>query len=180
MGLALGGAGPDRPPGHGVRDVLRRDRVEPLAAHREPEREHLQQHLASAPQAGVHVAGAVEVGVVDQALPAGGRARLLEVHAHRHAEVGLQPLRLLAQPAGVFERGVGVVHAARTHDHEQAVVLAVEHPADLVAAAQNDVGVLAGHRLLAQDDLGAGQRNGLVDPRVADLVGRPGRASQLF
>ena len=47
-----------------------------------PSVEHLEQQLAGDPQAGVDVAGAVEVRVVDQALPAGRRPRLLEVDPH--------------------------------------------------------------------------------------------------
>ena len=50
-----------------------------------PSAEHLEQQLARHPQAGVDVAGAVEVRIVDQPLPAGRRPRLLEVDAHRHA-----------------------------------------------------------------------------------------------
>src|SRR3954453_11846904 len=40
VGLALRGASPDRPPGHAVGDVLRRDRVEELAADRQPAVQH--------------------------------------------------------------------------------------------------------------------------------------------
>ncbi len=43
-------------------------------------------------QTGVDVAGAVEVRIVDQALPADRRARLLEVHAHHDQQVGGQAL----------------------------------------------------------------------------------------
>jgi hypothetical protein len=54
----------------------------------------------------VHVAGAVEVGIVDQPLPAGRRARLLEVDPHRDADVVAQLGR--ARPApGVVDRGLG-------------------------------------------------------------------------
>ena len=90
--LALGRARADRPPGDGVGDVLRRDRVEELAADRQAEVEHLEQQRARDAQAGVDVAGAVEVGIVDQALPAGRRPRLLEVDPHRDQQVLAQLL----------------------------------------------------------------------------------------
>ena len=91
--LALGRAGADRSPGDGVGDVLRRDRVEELAADRQPEVQHLEQQLAGHAQAGVDVAGVVEVGIVDQALPAGRRPRLLEVDAHHDEQVVAQLVR---------------------------------------------------------------------------------------
>ena len=59
--LALGRAGADRSPRDRVGDVLRRDRVEELAADREPEPEHAEQHAARHPQPGVDVPGPVEV-----------------------------------------------------------------------------------------------------------------------
>ena len=113
VGLALGGARADRAPGDRVGDVLRRDRVEELAADRQPELDHLEQQLAGDPQAGVDVAGAVQVRVVDQALPAGRRPRLLEVDAHHDQQSSLQLARPRAQPAGVVERRLRVVDAAR-------------------------------------------------------------------
>ena len=89
-----------------------------------PRLEHLEQQAAGPAQALVDVARAVEVRVVDHALPAGGGARLLEVDAHGHAQLARELVRLLAQPARVVERGIHVVDAARAdHDHE-AVVLA--------------------------------------------------------
>ena len=65
-------------------------------ADRQPEVEHLEQQRARHAQARVDVAGAVQVGVVDQALPAGRRARLLEVDAHRDQQVVAQLARALA------------------------------------------------------------------------------------
>ena len=53
-----------------------------------PSVEDVEEQAARGPQAGVDVAGAVEVRVVDQALPAGRRARLLEVDAHHDEQVG--------------------------------------------------------------------------------------------
>jgi hypothetical protein len=75
------------------------------------------------------------VRVVDHALPARRRAWLLEVDAHRDAEVVTQLGGLPAQPARVVERGVEVVDAAGPDDDQQSVVLAVEDPVHLGAAA---------------------------------------------
>ena len=88
----------------------------------EPEREHLEQQPARHVEARVDVARAVEVRVVDHALPARRRARLLEVDAHREAQVVAQLGRERGEAVRVVDRGLDVVDAARPDDHEQAVV----------------------------------------------------------
>src|ERR1700722_5738038 len=71
-----------RPPGPGVGDVVGGEGVEPLAADRQSRRHDVEQQPARGPQAAVDVVCAVHARVVDQALPPGHRARLLEVHPH--------------------------------------------------------------------------------------------------
>ncbi len=168
MDLALGRARADRAPGDGVGDVLRRDRVEELAADRQSQREHLEQQLARGAQARVDVAGAVEVRVVDQALPAGRRARLLEVHAHRHDEVGTELGRLQAEPAGVLERRSRVVDAARPDDDEQAVVGALQDRVGVGAPLHDDLGELGAQRQALDQAGGRRQRRDPLDAAVAD------------
>jgi hypothetical protein len=128
--LALGGPRTDRAPGHRVRDVLRRDRVEPFAAHRQAEGDDVEQQLPGGAQAAVHVVPAVHVRVVDQPLPAGHGPRLLEVHPHDDQQVGAAAVAEEEQTACVLERGPWVVHRAGPGDHEQPVVGAVEDGAD--------------------------------------------------
>ena len=140
MDLALDGAGADRPPADGVGDVLRGDRIEELAADRQPECEHVEQQPPRHPQPSVDVGGAVEPRIVDQALPADRRARLLEVHAHRDAEVVAQPLGLGRQALGVLAAGVDVMDAAGSDDDQQPVVGAAENGTDLGSAADQDIG----------------------------------------
>jgi hypothetical protein len=85
--LRLGGARADRAPGHQVADVLRRDHVEELAArgHADPVDAH--QQVARDAQSLVDAEAAVQVGIVDEALPAHRGARLLEIHAHDHFQL---------------------------------------------------------------------------------------------
>ncbi len=124
--LALDRPRADSAPADRVGDVLRHDRVQKLAADRESVLQDPQQHLPSDAQAEVDVTRAVEMGIVDQALPARRRPWLLEVHAHRDAQILLELARLLRELLGVLERRVGIVDAARPDHHEQPVVLAVE------------------------------------------------------
>src|SRR5690606_12299267 len=96
--LALGRARADRAPGDEVGQVLRRRRVEQLAARGHAEPRDVDQQRARDAQALVDAAALVEVGVVDQALPADRGARLLEVDAHHDVERVAETLALFGQP----------------------------------------------------------------------------------
>ena len=170
MDLALGRAGADRPPRDGVGDVLRRDRVEELAADGQPELDHGQEQAARPAQARVHVARVVEVRVVDHPLPPRRRARLLEVDAHHDQEVFFELPRLLRKAARVVARRLGVVNGARADDHEEPVVLAVEDRRHLLAAADHELRPGRGQRQLVDELRRARQRLDLVDPAVANPV----------
>jgi hypothetical protein len=174
--LALGRPGADRPPGHGVGDVLGHDRVEELAAHGEAEREHVEEQSPRQAQAGVDVAGLVEVRVVDHALPADRRPRLLEVDAHGDAQLVGELARLGAEQPGVFEGRLAVVDAAGSHHDEQPVVLAVEDRRDLLAAPQDDFRLLGTERQLVEDQRRGEERDDVLYALVANLLWVSGKA----
>src|SRR5690606_1222272 len=111
--LALGGARADRAPGHQVGDVLRRDRVQVLATGRQAQVVDVAQQAAGDAQALVDAEAAVQVRVVDQALPADGGARFLEVHAHHDLQRVAEAVAQRAQAPGIFHRRVRVVDRAR-------------------------------------------------------------------
>ena len=73
-------------------------------------------------QALVDAEALVEVRIVDEALPADRRARLLEVDAHHDLERRRRSASRSAEPPRVVERGARVVDRARADDHEQPVV----------------------------------------------------------
>ena len=77
-------------------------------------------------QAVVDVEAAVEIGVVDQALPADGGARLLEIDAHDDLEPVAEALAERDEAAGVVEGGGGIVDGAGADDDGEAVIGAVE------------------------------------------------------
>jgi cobaltochelatase CobN len=96
----------------------------------------LEEELARQAQALVHVEGLVEARVVDEALPAHRRARLLEVHAHHDGEVVLQALALFLQALRVLDRRAVVVDRARAHHHQQPVVRAAQDVVHGLAALE--------------------------------------------
>src|SRR5207244_11034310 len=102
MHLALGRASADRAPRHGVRRVLRRDGIEELAADGHAHAREVEEKVPSLAQPLVDREAAVEPRVVDEALPADGRARLLEVHAHDDADLARVLIRELLEPAPVL------------------------------------------------------------------------------
>ena len=115
--LALGGAGADGSPGlTSVGDVLGGDHVEELGAGGDAHVGEVEEEVAGFAEAVVNLEGLVEVGIVDEALPAEGGAGLLEVDAHDEAEFagvlgdgGFEKL-------GVGAGGFGVVDGAGADD----------------------------------------------------------------
>ena len=126
MHLALRRARADCAPRHQVADELRRDHVEELAPGRQAEAVDVEQQTAREPQSLVDVEAAVQVRIVDQPLPADGRARLLEVDAHDDFERALEALALLVQPARVLQRRGSIVNRARADDDRETIVGAVQ------------------------------------------------------
>ena len=84
MDLALGGARANRAPADQVSNVLRRDHVQKLTASGHAQAVDVNEQLARHAQAFVDAVALVQVGVVDQALPANGGAWLFKVHAHHN------------------------------------------------------------------------------------------------
>ena len=88
MDLALGGARADGSPTDEAGDVLRRDHVEEFGAGGDAHLGEVEEQMAREAQAVVDLVGAVEMRIVDEALPADGGAGLLKVDAHDDVEVG--------------------------------------------------------------------------------------------
>ena len=82
-------------------------------------------------QALVDFEGAIQVGVVDESLPADGGARLFEVDAHDDQQVLVELIGGGLQAAGVVDGGLGVVDGARADNDQQAIVLAGDDAGDV-------------------------------------------------
>ena len=109
----------------------------------------VEQQCPGGAQAALDVEGAVHARIVDQALPADGGARLLEVHPHDD----LEPVGVLVgqrrEPPRVVERGNRIVDRARPDDDEQSVVAAGEDVGDLVAVTGDGNGPACRQRQFA-------------------------------
>lgn len=82
------------------------------------------EELAGDAETLVDLEGLVNVGVVDEALPADCGAGLLEVRAHDDDEVIFQAVTDGDELVGIFEGGGGVVDRAGTDNDEETVRLA--------------------------------------------------------
>ena len=91
--LAFGGARADGSPTDEAGDVLGRDHVEEFGSGGHAHLGQVEEQMARQAQAVVDLEGLIEMGVVDEALPADGGAGLLEVDAHDDAQVGGKLLR---------------------------------------------------------------------------------------
>ena len=127
VALAFGGARPDRAPSHEVADVLRAEQIEKLGGHGQTQVEDVQQELARHLQPLVHGKAAVQVRVVDVALPAHRGAGLFKIHTHHDLQVFGVLVRFGLQQLGIGDGLIVVMDRARPDHHDQAVVFALQH-----------------------------------------------------
>ena len=133
VGLGFGGAGTDGRPGEELRQVLRADGVERLGRQRQLQLGQPAEQLAGAVQTQLHVKGAVQVRIVDKALPADRGARLLKVDPHDNVERVLIGVMQRFESGCVLFGGVHVVDGAGTTDHQQTMIATVDDVGDGVA-----------------------------------------------
>ncbi len=126
--LTFSRAGADGAPRHQVREVLRSDHVEKLAARRQPEAVDVQQQPARQAQALIDAKAAIESRIVDQSLPADGGARFLKIDPHDDLERSLQTLALHRQAFRILLGGVDIVNRAGSDDDSEPVVQAMKDP----------------------------------------------------
>ena len=174
MHLALGGTRADGAPGNQVGDVLGRDHVEEFGAGRHAQLIHVPQQLARQAQAVVDREGAIQVRVVDQALPAYRGARLLEVHAHHHQQVVLEAVSLALEATGIFHRRFVVVDRARPDHHEQAVVGTKQDTVDRATRLESGFRGPGGGGEFPQHMGWRGQFLDLLDTDIIDMDFRGG------
>ncbi|MFW0768964.1 hypothetical protein ACLRGH_02915 [Arthrobacter koreensis] len=166
MNLAFRGPCADGTPADQVRDVLRADGLKELGGNGQPQLAGSNQEPPGGVQAGLDVMAAVQVRVIDQALPAHRCARLLEVGPQHNEQVLTVLLRHGGQTPGVVQAGVRIVDGAGSDDDEQAVVNAVEHCADCFASLAHGSRQLRRKRQFSQQLLRRRQRTEFAHPLI--------------
>ena len=112
---------------------MRADGVERLGGQRQLQLGQPAEQLAGPVQPQLHVEGAIQVRVVDEALPADRGAWLLKVDPHDNVESVLIGVMQRFESGCVLFGGVHVVDGAGTTDHQQAVITTVDDVGDGIA-----------------------------------------------
>ena len=126
------------------------------------------QQLAGEAQAVVDLEATVEVGVVDEALPADRRPRFFEIDAHDEFEPIAEFLAQRQEALGVVDGGGRIVDGAGADDDGEAVVAAVENVVQRMARGEDRGGCAVGTRELMHQ---LGGRSELTDILDAQVVG---------
>ena len=157
VGLGFGGTGADGGPADAVLKVLRGDRVEGFGGQRQAHLGQFDQQAARDVQAFLDLEGVIEVRVVDQAFPADGGTRLLEVDAHHDVEAVLHFLGQYLQAACVVTGGVQVMDGAGADHDQQARVFTVQNALDGATAFDDGLFGLGGQRDVLLERFGGDQ-----------------------
>ena len=173
MHLRLRGARADRPPGHEVCDVLRRNDIEKLDARGQTKVVDLGEHGPTLAQACVDVKAVVEVRIVDQPLPAHRGSGLLEVDPHDNFELVFEALTLGHKPLRVLHGGFRVVDGAGANDHQQAVVLAMQNAMDRLPRGRDSLLSLGRDGQLGHQLIGGGEFFEGANAQVGSGGGHP-------
>ena len=167
--LAFGVACANRSPADQIADVLRCDGVEPFGGRRQAEVEHVGEHLACQPHAFTDVELAVEIGVVDQALPSDGGARLFEVDAHDDYQTIVEFVLYGREFLRVFVGRFGVMDGAGADDREDAVVTSVQYVTNLLTGFEHQIAHLVAEGKFLEKISRGGNRIQLSDIDVHGL-----------
>ena len=155
MGLAFGSAGANGGPGYEVGKVLRDDGIQEFGSRIEAGFGDFHQQAPGAVQAVLNLVGIVKVGVVNQAFPADGSARLFKINAHHHEHPVAELFNQRLEARGVIQGRRVVVYGTGADDNGKAVIIAVQDGLQLPAAFQD------------RGFSGGGQRDALLQFRGA-------------
>lgn len=158
--LGLGRAGANGTHREQISEELGRNGIEHLGGNGHALGSQVDEELARQAQTLVDLEATIDIGIVDQALPADGRAGLLEVRTHDDEKLILVLLLLLEQHVAVGEGSLGVVDRARADDDEQAAlgIGAVDDGHSLFARLDDGLLGFGGLRDLVLQQIGGRQR----------------------
>lgn len=173
VNLGLGGASANGADGKTISQELRGDSVKHLASDRHALVGQIHEELAGGTQTLVDLEAVVDIGVVDQALPANSSTRLLQVGAHDNQQFVRVFLLQLEQTIAVLQGHIGIVDRAGSDDHHETLLLLIGTMNDchsLIAALQNRLPRFIGQCDLMLKEVRWGER--VVADDCMDWLGR--------
>src|SRR5690348_7661179 len=126
--------------------------------------------MAGEAEAVVDLVGAVEMRIVDEALPADGGAGLLKVDAHDDVQVSGELGNGGFEQGGVFDGGLGVVDGAGAYEDEEARVAVSEDAGDVEAGVEDRGDGLLGDGTFLLEENGREDHLGPLDANVFDAL----------
>lgn len=137
--LAFGSTGADSTNRDEVGKELRGDGVQHLRSNRHTGGGQIAEKLSGDTKTLVDLERRVDIGIVDETLPADGRARLLKVGSHHNNEVVLQLLGKSLEPAAVLESCGRIVKGAGANNDKETVIFAHDDTYGLLPALNNSL-----------------------------------------
>ncbi len=166
MDLAFCGSCADGTPRNEIGHELRGNRVEELGAGGHAQANDVAQEGPGDAQTLIDVEGAIEIGVVDETLPAYGCAGFLEVSAHHDHQIFSESISDFFEALGVLEPRLGVVHRAGADDDQKTIVFFAHDLGRFLASARRCGHMLLGGGNFLHDDSGRDQGANLVDAQI--------------
>lgn len=152
--LRFSGTGTNGTDGNAVGQELRRDGIEHLTGNGHASGGEVDKELARHAETLVNLERRIDIGIVDQALPADGSSGLLQVGAHDNAEIVPELVSENLELSGVLVGGFGVVDGARADDDKQAVAAAHDDVGCVISSLDDSVDGLLRHGNLCREQGG--------------------------
>ena len=174
--LALRRAGTDRSPTDKIGDVLWANGIEQLGGAGHTRLIDLEESRPGKLHPSGDIAGAVQMRIVDESLPADRRPGFFKIGPHYDEEPVANRVRQRLEFYRIFEGGFRIMDRAGTNDDEEPVaILTVEDPTDCFPCFHNQRGDIVGDRKFGLDGPWGGQCLDFYDVLVVErsIHGRP-------
>jgi len=169
VSLAFGRSGTDGGPTDEVGDILRTDRIQQLCSAGHAGLIDFQENVSRKLHAACDVAGAVEMGIVDQTLPSDRRPRLLKVCSHHDQQPVMEGIRQGLEPSGILVGGIRIMDRAGTDNDEQPfAILPVQDSTDRLPCFHDKRGGVIRDWQLRLDGARRGQGLDFYDVLIVD------------
>ena len=149
---------------------MRSNSIQKLCARRKTNVGHLQQKTTCQAKAFVDLKRAVDVWVINQALPANGRSWLLEIHTHNDVKVILRCFSVLMQSFCIFDSGARIVNRARAYNHDQTVLFVTENGLQVVSTLRDSFQSLDSEWQFLHNNLRWNERLYIFDMAVIQFI----------
>lgn len=156
--LGFGGTGTNGTYRDAVGKELRRDGVEHLGGNRHALVGKVGKELSRDAETLVDLERVIDIGIIDESLPANSRSGLLEVGAHHDAQVIGELVGELLETGSILMGGGRVVDGAGTDDDEKSVAGSKHNVCGIASALDDSVGGLFGQRNLGGEESRGDQR----------------------